>query len=716
MSDNNIDVKISASTNGLGAGINDAKNQINSLGEGVGELVESFKGIAASIGVAFAFDKIDAFARSMSDLGEQIERTSKMTGLSSDEVQKFQFAVKMTGGDAESAGMSLLRLERNMADAAAGSKDAQANLAAAGVSMKTLASGDVSAGLGEIADKFHATADGANKTALAMSLAGRGGASLIPILDQGRAGFTNLDAALENTVSRLTQAQVEGFTKTAEQIKIMDAATEGLSTQIMTKLNPGIVGAVTELTKMNEAMSNNIKQGDFLSTTLDVISNIMLGTTIIFDTLTTTIKATFQWLLDFLNNLNTAASNVGHIVGDILTADVDSLGEDIIKLGGTVGKALSVPASVTKSYDDLFARIKAATQAANAAVISGGDAKAKKDDRPQPKVPDKSGGGGDDEDYAGERALEAQRYDTKKETDDLMVASGKMTHREELNDLDSALKQEQALVDASFKAEEDAYEGSESGYQKLLDQQKIADQKFANDHTRLIIEQTKDDQKAWTSAFDTVAHSFDTMVNGILQGTQTIQSAFLRLAGNLILTMVDASIKIAFNWIKDEALQVQATAAAEAAKVAAKTAGAQAGAAAQKTANSASIMKDAEGAAAGTYNSVSQIPVVGWLLAPAAAAASFAAVAAYDSFDVGTPNVPHDMTAQIHQGEAIVPAKTAEKWRDGDLGVGGGGTHLHVHAMDSRDVKRFFNQHGAAIAKTLSGQVRSGNRSFTQHI
>lgn len=41
------------------------------------------------------------------------------------------------------------------------------------------------------------------------------------------------------------------------------------------------------------------------------------------------------------------------------------------------------------------------------------------------------------------------------------------------------------------------------------------------------------------------------------------------------------------------------------------------------------------------------------------------------SFDVGTPNVPRDMMARIHKGEAIVPASFAESIRSGQMTLGG---------------------------------------------
>jgi hypothetical protein len=57
------------------------------------------------------------------------------------------------------------------------------------------------------------------------------------------------------------------------------------------------------------------------------------------------------------------------------------------------------------------------------------------------------------------------------------------------------------------------------------------------------------------------------------------------------------------------------------------------------------------------------------------------------AFAVGADNIPHDMVAQIHKGEMIVPAAGAEAIRSGKLGGGGGQQlHLTIHAMDSQSV------------------------------
>lgn len=134
------------------------------------------------------------------------------------------------------------------------------------------------------------------------------------------------------------------------------------------------------------------------------------------------------------------------------------------------------------------------------------------------------------------------------------------------------------------------------------------------------------------------------------------------------------------------------------------------------------IMNAAYTAAANTYESVSSIPVVGWILAPAAAAATFAGVEAFDnvaSAAGGWDNVPADQLAQIHKNEMILPAHIADFVREGAMGQSGGGDsagargdthHWNINAMDGKSVARVLSSNPDAIRKAASRAMNPGGR------
>lgn len=82
------------------------------------------------------------------------------------------------------------------------------------------------------------------------------------------------------------------------------------------------------------------------------------------------------------------------------------------------------------------------------------------------------------------------------------------------------------------------------------------------------------------------------------------------------------------------------------------------------------------------------------------------------SFDVGTLNVPHDMLAQIHKGEVIIPAPFADKARDFISGGNTGGDTYHMpislvaNGNSDRAMQDMLKKHGDTIGKVVQNQIR----------
>lgn len=712
MSDAEVEVKFGGDASGVKAAAGESADAVKEFSEGLSGLQESLNSIGELVGVAFSIDKVEEFISSMAELGEAVERTAAMTGLSVDAVQQFQFAVKMTGGDAETAGMALVRLERNIADAAGGSAKAQEAFARAGVSAKAIAGGNVNEILSEMAAKFSSTADGANKTALAMELAGRGGAALIPYLDQGAEAFESMRAALEATNSELTEANEEGFAQTARDLTLMHSAATGVGVQIMSVLNPSVEAAITGFTQMSENMSNNIKNGGALSDVIHGLGDMLVALVAILETVKTGFAQLFDVGVGTFHALADSAIGAGQAIDDMFHGKLIAAANDYaaaqVKALGDIKKGF---ADASVEGDKLLASLQKMEDVSEGK--SGGLAPKLGGSKGTGKVGAPPADNQDDtqDDESEQRQIYAAQYDVKKEYDQLMVASGQMSHQEEFADLQTKLTQQQTLVDQSFTNQMAQYESDDAAYQKLMDQKSLADQKFQIEHMKLTQQATQDDMKFWNTATNAIEKNFDSMIQGMMQGTQTLQGAFQKLAQNLVVTMAEACIKILGDWLKTELQKTAATITGNAARVGSDTAAGTASSTAGNGAASSQILQDAYQSAANVYADVSAIPYVGWLLAPPAAAAAFAAVAAFDSFDVGTPYVPSTGLAMIHEGEAIVPKGKAQAWREGDLGLGGGGeTHLHFHAnsLDPKSAAGYFKDNAPHIAKAVMSHMRNG--------
>lgn len=221
-------------------------------------------------------------------------------------------------------------------------------------------------------------------------------------------------------------------------------------------------------------------------------------------------------------------------------------------------------------------------------------------------------------------------------------------------------------------------------------------------------------ENAYAQAFAPIDRAFSTSIKGIIQGTTTLQQAENRAAQSLVLSFVDAAEKRLTSWIGSELAMTASTEVGNATRTAAD----QAGATAQQATQSAGIFKHAGSAAAAVYDDVAQIPYVGWLLAPPAAAAAFAAVAAF-SAEGGWDRVPYDGAVTVlHQDEMVLPASLASPLREVVAGLPSYGLPSALAA--ERDVGlpaqgAAFAQAAAAPPVSLSFQVTSPDaRTFRQ--
>ena len=87
-----------------------------------------------------------------------------------------------------------------------------------------------------------------------------------------------------------------------------------------------------------------------------------------------------------------------------------------------------------------------------------------------------------------------------------------------------------------------------------------------------------------------------------------------------------------------------------------------------------------------------------------------------EGYQTGTPSVPHDMSANVHAGEMIIPGSFADALRRGDItlggpgGAGGTGTTVQVYVEGSIIAERDLIQKLERIkySEARRGRVTAG--------
>lgn len=201
-------------------------------------------------------------------MGEAIDRFDEMgkaaqkVGLSVEALSRLEYAARLSDVSLETLSTGLTRLSNNMAQIAQGTGQTAAYaFAAIGVSA-TEASGKLRSAndvLADVADRFAALPDGAEKTAIAVQLFGRSGAELIPMLNMGREGLKELADEADRLGITLDTKATKNAERFNDNLTRVQAAMEGVVNRITE-------AALPVLTYLSEKFVEAAGNGDLLET------------------------------------------------------------------------------------------------------------------------------------------------------------------------------------------------------------------------------------------------------------------------------------------------------------------------------------------------------------------------------------------------------------------------------------------------------------------
>ena len=177
-------IEIGADPRKFFAALGKVNSQIGSLGKSMSSAGTKMAAIGAGV-VAPIFASAMAFA----SVGSALNDMSKRTGVATESLSVLQFAAEQTGTDMGGVEIAIKKMQKAIFAAGNGSKEAADALAQVGLSAADLEGMSADQQMGKIADGLMAIEDPGTRAAVAMSIFGKSGTSILPMLEGGSAGM-----------------------------------------------------------------------------------------------------------------------------------------------------------------------------------------------------------------------------------------------------------------------------------------------------------------------------------------------------------------------------------------------------------------------------------------------------------------------------------------------------------------------------------------------
>lgn len=219
-------------------------DNLEKSGERAENRFSTLKASAAALGVAVtaAAAAAAALVKNQLDAADAADDAAQAAGTSVEKYTQLAYAMQFGANGAASLDDSMKFLNKSVAGAASGSKEAIAAFNALGIAYLnadgTLRdSADV---MIDVADRFAKMEDGAAKSSMAMTLLGRSGSEMIPFLNQGADEINRLRAESDQlgaTLSKTSAAAAGQFNDSMVRLK---SAAKGFGNQILANLLPAL--------------------------------------------------------------------------------------------------------------------------------------------------------------------------------------------------------------------------------------------------------------------------------------------------------------------------------------------------------------------------------------------------------------------------------------------------------------------------------------------
>jgi hypothetical protein len=579
MADEGIIVQIAARVEDLVAGLETAKAEI----EGFASSVTAATALGEAFIAAFAVERIFTFVESLVSLGAQMDRTSKATGLTLDQLSGLRIAAAESDVAFETLQRGLVRLSTNLQTAQTATGKQAAALQALGITSKDLANtnNDLGARMELVAQRVNQFADGENKLDIITALFGQRIQGMDKVLREvAEGGFAGMTERARESGDVIDKDFTASAKNAHEQIVKFNASIEGLELQLA-KVLPLFTAIAEEATIFARSVSAAFGNQEAYAANLR-----------------TAVKAAEENVVELRKRLDSLDEpwwrrGLDNDSLDLTLKQLTALKQEL----GEVEAALAKHATTADlAGGGAVAPSVAAIEAANKAALANQklqekiNAELARDfDRAIKEETRSAIEGADDK----ERINKAY-YDRIDDLIKTKFKTGQISLDQETADLIRSENERFAGELEAFRSKMSLYAQDEAAFKKLLAEKEAAEIQHARKITDIETQAALQTRTAWQNALKPIETGFGQMISAMIFKTQTWQQALANIGQQVATKMIEDVIrKIVDEWLLGEATKLLASITGAEATTAAQTSAKAAGSAAMMAMNTATITSDA---------------------------------------------------------------------------------------------------------------------------
>jgi len=197
------------------------KGAFNSVNKNVNSTTKAMKKLAGAFAGVVAVRQLVQFGKESLQLADDIGKVADKLGVTTDFLQRMQFAAEQTGIATNTLNMGLQRFTRRVAEARNGTGEAKAALEQLGIALNDSEGNarSIEDVLADVSDGLANTADSGEKVRLAFKFFDSEGVALVSTLGDGAAALKALTESATGVIPEDTIRKAEEFNDTMNRLK-----------------------------------------------------------------------------------------------------------------------------------------------------------------------------------------------------------------------------------------------------------------------------------------------------------------------------------------------------------------------------------------------------------------------------------------------------------------------------------------------------------------